>query len=231
MAGVLALLAGALPLIAYGASSQRPGKRPAVRGMSGKFSLIMMVHTSDGGYGTLPGVNPWNGSLHPGAHYVYRSIPCSGDAPLNNISSDLPSFEGRVPGSRSPSSLRAHPFAFRLHKTKTQGWRMIGAIKLTVCQLKGGPTFKFDPITDELKPKITVNFDAAPRRITPEILHFDGTFKLSGGTQRYHALTGAGKISGYLFCFAVKGCQATGGRYLDGQFVMQGDYADPTPQL
>lgn len=48
--------------------------------------------------------------------FAYRSIPCSGNAPVNNISSNLTSYNGRVRDSRVPSSTRLHPFRFRNHR-------------------------------------------------------------------------------------------------------------------
>jgi len=228
---VLLTLAGALPLIASGADGPSSKAQSAAQGVKGKFSLLMMVHTSHGGFGDLPGVKPWNGSLRSKAKHIYRSIPCSDEAPINNIASDLPSYEGRVRRSRVPSSMRAHPFAFRLRKSKKKGMRMVGTLRLTVCKLDGGSTFQFDPVSDARKPKITVRFDMAPKRMTGEVVHFEGKFRLRGGTQRYRGLSGSGNIAGYLFCFARVGCARGGRLYRDGQFVMQGSYADRTPQL
>ena len=204
--------------------------KPAQRGVEGKFSLILMVHTlaSDPQY-SVPGTTPWNGQLRNGARYSYRSIPCTGNAPVNNISSDLPSYNTRVAGSRVPSSLRGHPFSFQVRKTKGY-WEMRGRIVLTVCKLASGPTPNPDPIADQAKPKIYVNFRARIRRVTSEEIRWHGTFTLAGGTQRYEGLKGSGSIAGYFLCFAAEGCKAKGA-FLDAQLVMHGDYSDPTPQL
>jgi len=200
------------------------------RGVSGYFSLIMMVHTSSSSYGDLPGVNPWSGSRRNGGSFVYRSIPCTGNAPVNNISSDLPSYGTRVAGSRAPSSLRAHPFRFTVRKEDRE-WMIRGTMTLTVCKLDQGPTPSDDPVPDESKPKIRVAFEAKLGTRTPESTPWTGTFRLRGGTGRYEDLTGAGTIAGYLFCFAPAGCAQLGGNYLDGQLVMNGTYRDPTPEL
>lgn len=220
---LLGLLAGALFATGVGSAHTRS------RGVSGRFSLLQMAHTSAES-GRLPGVNPWDGARRSGVTYVYRGIPCSGMAPLNNLASDLPSYNTRVANSRAPSSLRAHPFQFRLYKVRGK-WEMRGSIVFTVCKLAGGPTPANDPVPDAQKPKIHVDFRARFLRVNGETVRYDGRFKLAGGTGRYVGLTGSGSIVGYLFCFAQQGCAKTGGKYTDQQFVMQGTYRDPTPQL
>jgi hypothetical protein len=199
---------------------------------AGNFSLVMMIHTSSGGFGDLPGVKPWGGEKAAGTSFAYRSIPCIGNAPVNNISSDLPSYGTRITGSRAPASMRAHPFAFTLRKNKKTGaLEMVGAIKFTVCKLASGATPANDPVPDEEKPKIMVGFRAQFAKMTGELLHWSGRFRIEGGTGRYQDLKGTGQIAGYFMCFAPEGCTAKGGKYLDGQFVMHGNYTDPTPEL
>lgn len=227
IAAVAALTALAIGVGSGSAGSRQPAQAP---GIGGEFSLIMMVHTSSGGFGDLPGVNPWNGARRSGGRFVYRSIPCAGMAPVNNISSDLPSYNTRVKGSRAPSSMRAHPMAFTVRKRDGR-MQITGRIRFTVCQLKGGPTAPDDPVSDEQKPKIDVHFRADFKRTTDEALRWSGTFRLRGGTGRYEDLTGSGRIAGYFFCFAEDGCNALGGNYLDGQMVLEGKYRDPTPDL
>lgn len=208
------------------ASVQAAGERPA----SGRFSLVMMVHTNASAGNFNVDTTPWNGDLRNGALYTYRSIACTGNAPVNNISSDLPSYNTRVPGSRAPSSMRAHPLYMRLSETK-RGWLMRGSIEFTVCQLRSGPTRSDDPVPDADKPKIRVRYTARFSRTTQESTRWEGTFKIVGGTQRYEGLRGSGNIAGYFFCFQPEGCAANQGNYADGQFVMHGSYSDPTPQL
>lgn len=227
----LALALGTLVLLgalaAGGSAAVRKAQSPGVKGT---FSLIIMVHTSSGGFGNLPGVNPWNGARKSGGRFVYRSIPCSGNAPVNNISTDLPSYNSRVKGSRVPSSVRAHPMAFSPYK-KAGKWRIRGRFRFTVCKLGPGPTPQNDPVPDANKPKFNLNFDGTFRRVNAETLRWSGRFKLRGGTGRYDDLTGSGQIAGYFLCFDAAGCAAKGGKYLDGQVVMHGRYRDPTPQL
>lgn len=224
--------AGAVALATAAPGGAAPTATQAQEAVDGNFSLVMMIHTRTGGFGTLPGTKPWNGGLNNGISYRYRSIPCTGNAPVNNIASDLPSYGTRIAGSRAPSSMRAHPFAFTVRKNKTtRRWEMVGSVKMTVCKLGPGPTPLNDPIPDEDKPKIVVGFRAEFTKMTTEALRFAGRFRIEGGTQRYEDLTGSGQIAGYLMCFAPEGCGAHGNRYLDGQFVMHGSYRDPTPQL
>ncbi len=228
IAALAVVLVGAsLTLAAEGAVKPRAAQGS---GVAGKFSLIMMVHTTSSSFGDLPGVNPWDGRTRPGTRYVYRSIPCSGMAPVNNISSDLPSYNTRVKDSRVPSSMRAHPFSYRLVKEDGK-WYMAGRITFTVCKLGSGPTPPDDPITDADKPKIKVSFKARFVRVGGETLRWNGRFKLRGGTGRYEDLSGSGEIAGYFLCFAEPGCVASGGKYYDAQMVLHGDYEDPTPQL
>lgn len=228
-AGSAVLAGGALGSAQVGPSAaQTP---TAERPVSGNFSLIMMVHTTASTPNfTVPATNPWDGARRSG-RFTYRSIACTGAAPVNNISSDLPSYGTRVQGSRAPSSLRAHPFRIRLRRARGGGWEMLGRMKLTVCQLRGGPTAAPDPVPDADKPKIDVRFKARFKRHSVENLNWSGTFTLNGGTGRYADLTGSGRIAGYFFCFNPQGCANTGRKYLDGQLVMHGDYRDPTPQL
>lgn len=221
-----AAVGGALIATAAVGQAQQAQRSSAARGT---FSFYAMTHTNNTAKAErLPGVSPWNGTSR--GRFAYRGIPCTGNAPVNNISSDLPTYNGRVRGSRAPSSTRMHPLSFKVVRTQ-RGVEMIGNATIVVCQLRGGPTPALDSVPDTLKPRIRVAFRAKFKRENAENLRYQGTFKIVGGTQRYAGLTGAGTIAGYLFCFDPKGCAATGGRYLDGQLSMQGTYRDPTPRL
>jgi hypothetical protein len=237
------LAAGGVALIGAGAATGGPA--PAAKptspsasaaqsdqGVSGRFSLIHMVHTRSSSFGNLPGTSPWNGSQRTTDAPTYRSIPCTGNAPVNNIASDLPSYGTRVRGSRAPSSMRVHPMGFRVRRNpRTRQWEILGQITFTVCHLRPGPTPQNDPVPDANKPKIRVGFRAAFKRESNEMARFRGRFRIVGGTQRYADLTGSGEIAGYFFCFAPEGCVAHQGNLLDGQFTMSGTYRDPTPNL
>jgi len=227
---VIAAVCLAVPITAAFASSGTSGPEatPSGAGVKGTFSLQAMMHTATAQFPKLGGVNPWDGR-HRG-RFGYRSIPCRGNAPVNNLSSNLPSYNTRVAGSREPSSTRLHGFRFSVVKTK-KGLRMRGSTSVTVCKLAAGPTADPDPIPDGNKPKIRMTFTSKFKRESGQAVRFIGTFRISSGTQRYSDLRGSGTIAGYLFCLAPEGCVAKGGRYLDGQISLQGTYADPTPQL
>lgn len=222
--------AGALALGAGGVATSGIAGAQGEDGVSGRFSLVMMVHTSSSSFGDLPGVKPWDGARKKTSGFTYRSIPCTGNAPVNNIASDLPSYGTRVKNSRAPSSMRAHPFKFRVRKRRGT-WQIVGTITFTVCKLGAGPTPANDPVPDETKPKIRVSFVAPFKREGHELARFRGRFRITGGTQRYQDLTGKGEIAGYLFCFAPQGCTQVGYVYRDAQFTMSGRYKDPTPDL
>ena len=199
-------------------------------GIRGSFSMQQMFHTASAQFGVLPNVRPWDGRSRSSTSFVYRGIPCTGQAPVNNIATNLATYNNRIRGSRSPASTRFHPFAFKVQRTR-RGTEMIGRITMTVCQLRNGPTPNPDPVPDERKPKIRFAFRAEFKRQNVEEVRFAGTFRILGGTQRYNDLSGSGRLSGYLFCFAPQGCTANGSRFSDGQISMQGRYADPTPEL
>lgn len=232
-AGLVALagLAGSVAVVSSAPAQQSASAAAAQAegAVKGSFSLVMMVHTSSSSAGPLPGANAWNGTYRAGVGFRYRSIPCSGNAPVNNLASDLPSYGARVAGSRVPSSMRAHPFGFRVRQYKGR-WEMQGAVTFTVCKLGAGPTPANDPVPDEAKPKIRMGFRVQFKRENTELVRWTGRFRIEGGTGRYEGLTGNGQISGYFACFGDAGC-GTGGTYTDGQMVLSGTYSDPTPQL
>jgi hypothetical protein len=179
-----------------------------------------MAHTAD-----WPGrsaVAPWDGQSD--GDCVYRAIPCSGNAPVNNLSSNLPSYNSLIAGSRSPASTRSHPFRF----TVTNG-RLVGSIDLTVCQLAPGPCD--DGIDDAQRDRIYVRFEAqADVQTTASEVTFSGRFTLVGGSGRYEQLTGTGTIQGAFFCLqrpGEAGDPATSTMLRDVQYALVGTYADP----
>ncbi len=148
VAGSVLGLAQVGPSAAQGPADDRP--------VSGHFSLNMMVHTTRSTPNfSVPATVRWGGAKRIGRSFSYRSIPCTGAAPVNNISSDLPSYGTRVRGSRAPSSMRAHPFRIRVRRARAGGWESVGRIQFTVCQLKGGPTPDPDPVPDAQKRRST----------------------------------------------------------------------------
>lgn len=229
--GLALTLGVAAPHADNSGGDSEAGVRAAGDGVArGRFSLIMMVHTNASAGNFRVPTRPWDGTLRDGALFTYRSIACSGNAPVNNISSDLPAYNTKVRGSRVPSSMRAHPLYMRLAKTE-RGWVMRGEIEFTVCKLGPGPTPRNDSTSDAERPKITVRYKARFARSSQESTRWHGRFRIVGGTQRYEDLRGTGHLAGYFFCFQREGCKANGGNYADMQFVMHGNYADPTPRL
>jgi hypothetical protein len=203
----------AVPLIA---AVLAPVAAPAYA-LEGTFGLAAMVHTFDWPSNTA--VKPWDGKSN--GEFIYSAIPCSGNAPMNNISSNLPTYNSLIPGSRSPASTRSHPFRFTAKNAK-----MTGHITLTVCKLGPGPSK--DDIADANRDRITIEFVAEANRRTGEETIFDGTFRIAGGTGRYAKLTGEGTIRGYFMCFDPKGCaQGNQGMFRDMQYVMEGRFSDP----
>ena len=90
-----------------------PGPR-SESGLRGYFSAVLMVHTPD--WPAATDVKPWDGFTD--GTFTYRSIPCSGNAPVNNISTDLTTYNTQIPGSRVPASTRAHPLEFTVQAGK-----------------------------------------------------------------------------------------------------------------
>lgn len=195
--------------------------------VSGVFSLFGMVHTMPftDADGEQQEAVPWDGSATAGDRFIYASKPCSGNAPVNNLATDLPALGGAVPGSRVPVSVRSHPFRFRA--TESGGVvRLAGVIALTVCQLRPGSTADSDPVPDSAKARIDVEWDADVDRRSVELVTWRGTFSVRGGTGRYAQLRGEGDIAGYFFCFDPDGCAARGA-LLDAQYTMIGRYRIP----
>ena len=192
-----------------------PGAGHAVEG---SFGLAAMVHTPD--WPSNTDVAPWDGT--GSGEFVYRAIPCSGNAPMNNISSNLPTYNALIPGSRSPASTRSHPFRFTV-----RDGRMTGSIQLTVCKLAPGPTQ--DAVSDASRSRINISFQADASRRAAEETVFSGTFRIVGGTGRYEKLTGEGTIRGYFMCFDPKGCaEGNKGYFRDMQYVLEGKFSDPS---
>jgi hypothetical protein len=205
-----------------------PARAQVAPGVTGAFSLVQMVHTTSAPSGSavpIPAV-PWNGTSG-GGPFRYSGIACNGNAPVNNIATDLTTYNMRLPGSRAPASTRMHPLQFTATPQADGRFRLEGSVSLTVCQLRGGPTADPDPVPDPSKDRITFDWTATAQRTSPEEVRWQGSFTITGGTGVYQDLTGRGDIAGYFFCFAAEGCSGLG-QYRDAQLTMLGTYADPT---
>ena len=189
----------------------------SAEGAKGSFGLVAMAHTED--WPNNAQVKPWDGKSN--GEFAYRSIPCSGNAPINNNSSNLPTYSGMIPASHSPASTRNHPFKFTAENGK-----MTGSITLTVCQLEPGSVTDARPDTE--RDRIEIAFTADAKASTAEETTFAGAFNIRGGTGRYVKLAGSGSIRGYLICFDPEGCvKGNKGMLRDLQYVMEGTFNDP----
>lgn len=194
------------------------GAAATSEGIRGDFSWIGMAHTP--GAPEATDVRPWDG--HSEGTFVYRAMSCSAaTASVNNNSSDLPSYNARIPGSRVPASTRAQPMRFTVKEGSVQG-----TINLTICQLRPGAVAGDGD--DQEREKIFVEFEATPERYNAEEAAFQGEFRITGGTGPYADLSGEGSIRAYFFCYGAEGCHEKEGLYRDNLFVMQGSYFDPT---
>lgn len=197
----------------------------------GAFSGVAMVHqTTYGGADVEEETDAWDGSAEPGGPYSYAAIPCNQDAPVNNISSDLPTFNTLIEGSRVPSSMRAHPMEFEVVEGDDGDARLEGTIEFTVCQLRPGVTPDPDPVPDDEKYQIELTWSADFDETTDEQITWRGEFEIVGGTGIYEDLTGEGTIAGYFLCFDPDGCSSLG-EYADGQFSFMGTYEVPADVL
>ena len=187
-------------------------------GVEGRFHLLGMAHTAD--WPDRKDVAPWDGESE--GEYIYRAIACSGNAPVNNLSSNLPSYNSLIPGSRSPASTRSHPFRFNVTKN-----RMSGSIDLTVCKLAPGPTD--DATADAERDRIRISFQADSKRQAAGEVVFSGCFSITGGSGRYLQLSGEGSIQGAFMCLHPTG-EAEAARptmLRDLQYALVGTFVDP----
>lgn len=224
-AGLAALVAAAIPASA----GQQRGREPSVRGT---FTLMAMVHSSGINENpTLLETTPWPVTT-PGGSFSYSAIPCRGNAPVNNISTNLVTYNSRLPGSRSPASTRSAPLEFTAverGRTGDQGL-LTGDLTLVVCKLRPGPTSGDDQTPDLERDKVFFHWRAQFDQTSPDEVRWSGVFRIIGGTGVYEDLQGSGTIEGYFTCLpqnAPEGCQPLG-VLSDGQYTMQGRYRDPT---
>ena len=190
------------------------------------FSLFAMVHTRP--YETPDGLRdtrPWDGSPDAAGVFSYASMPCNGQAPVNNVSTDLPALGGAVPGSRVPVSTRTHPMSFEVGRDG-EAVRLRGGIVLTVCHLGPGPTEEGDPVGDLERPRIALEWSATVGARTSGLVTWHGRFTLTGGTGPYAELAGEGDVAGYFFTFE-RNREAGDDALRDGQYAMVGRYRIP----
>jgi hypothetical protein len=192
------------------------------------FNLIAMSHTSPE---TVRGLEievettPWDGESTDGP-FSYASAPCNQDAPINNVSSNLPSFNTELENSRSPASTRLHPFEFDIDEIEDGAGEMSGTITVTVCHPRFGVTPDPDPVPDAEKDRIVFDFTATFEQPTVEETTYSGTFEVTDATGPYEGLQASGQIAGYLMCLGPEPCEQQG-EFRDAQVVMIGTYEPP----
>lgn len=227
---VMVLAAGLFAAPTAGAPAQeRARSAQGAGGVKGAFQLLAMVHSTDAQDENRLVATPWNG--RSSGSFSYRSRACTANAPVNNLSSNLPSYNGRVTGSRLPSSTRLQPLSFRVLRTRRGTPVIGGTADIVVCQLAPGPTPNPDPIPDARKPKIRISFKVPYTADSAESTTYGGRFRIVSGTGRYKDISGSGTIQGNFFCLGVRRCAQRGGAQFDGQVTLQGTYRDPTPDL
>lgn len=193
-----------------------------------RFNLIGMAHTSPGTARGLPievETTPWDGK-ETGGPFSFASAPCSADAPINNVSTNLTSLNTRLEGSRSPASTRLHPLEFEVESLEDGKGQLRGSIDLTVCQPRFGVTPPDDPTPDPERDRIRFTFTADFVQPTPEETTWQGEFTIESGTGAYEGIEGSGRIGGYFMCLGPDRCAQLGG-FRDAQVSMIGAYRAP----
>lgn len=188
------------------------------------FELMQMVHTTEPATNPAAGPPiPWDGDS-PGL-YRYNSRDCRENAPVNNISTNLVSYNSRY--GRSPASTRSQPFEIEVvHGNSAEESRLQGRITLIVCKEPPNQGSSTDAIPDAARNKVFIEFTAAAEEDSREEVHYEGPFHIVGGTGVYEDMKGGGRIHGYFMC--LQG-QCAGENYRDGQYSLTGFYNDPTP--
>lgn len=190
-----------------------------------RFNLIGMAHTSPSTARGLPievQTTPWDGQA-TGGPFSFASAPCSADAPINNVSTNLASLNTRLEGSRSPASTRLHPLEFEVVSLEDGAGEIDGSIDLTVCQPRFGVTPPDDATPDAERDRIRFAFTAQFVQPTPEETTWQGEFRIESGTGAYEGIEGSGQIGGYFMCLGPERCEQIGG-FRDAQVTMIGSY-------
>lgn len=192
------------------------------------FNLIAMAHsspTTPQGWDVPIETSPWDGEST--GTFSYSSIACADDAPINNVSTNLTTFNSRLPESRSPASTRLQPIEFEVTEEVEGGTGQFdGRIDLVACQLRAGVTPEDDTTDDEQRDSITFEFEADFERTASEEVRYTGTFTITEGTGEYEGISGEGHIGGYLMCLGPDDC-ADFGEFRDVQVAMIGSYDHP----
>lgn len=174
----------------------------------------------------------WDGHKE-GGPFRYSSARCIDPAPINDISTNLTTFNGRIPESASPASIRLQPLEFRVEHGGPSG-RLEGTIRMVACGITQGRFSRVIEKTegpDTHRDRITFKWTADYKKTsgTPSApkaseAAWTGTFDISEGTGRYRGISGSGFISGTFLCLQGV-CDEPD--FTDGQVVMVGTYKAP----
>lgn len=227
-------------LLALAAASCTPQQTPSPGGgaqptpnQTGRqgepFSLLAMAHTSrvENPSHRVEGppikTTPWNGDQE-GGPFSYSSIRCVDKAPLNNIATNLTTYNSRLPNSHSPASIRFQPLQFNVSGGGSTG-ELTGTATLIACGLAPAEELDLDEgDPDNQRDQIRFDWRATYEKTSPQEVAWTGTFDIRQGTGTYQGITGSGDISGYFFCF---GRCRDGQPFQDTQLTMVGSYNAP----
>lgn len=230
---LLSLLAAAASSCAPGqpadTASPTVGQSPDDRGQGEPFSLLAMAHTSrvENPSHRVEGppikTTPWNGEQE-GGPFSYSSIRCIDDAPLNNIATNLTTYNSRLPNSHSPASVRLQPLQFNVLNGGSSG-EVRGTITLVACGVAPAEELDLEETTpDNERDQVRFDWRANYEKTSSQEVAWTGTFEIKQGTGAYQGITGSGDISGYFFCF---GKCNPGQPFRDTQLTMIGTYNAP----
>ena len=169
---VAALVAVAAGFAAYAAVLPTKARTAEPGTVQDDFELMQMVHTTE------PATNPAAGPPIPSdgdspGLYRYNSRDCRENAPVNNISTNLVSYNARY--GRSTASTRSQPFEIQVvHGDSAEESRLQGKITLVVCKEPPNQGSAVDAIPDAARNKVFIEFTAAAEEDSREEVHYEG---------------------------------------------------------
>ena len=177
---VAAIVALAAAFVAFAALRATEATSADQGTIEDDFELMQMVHTTEPATNPAAGPPvPWDGDS-PG-RYRYNSRDCRENAPVNNISTNLVSYNSRY--GRSPASTRSQPFEIEVaHGNSAPESRLQGRITLVVCKEPPNQGASVYVIPDASRNKVFIEFTAAAEEDSPEEVHYAGPFRSVGGT-------------------------------------------------
>ncbi|MDP9069823.1 MAG: hypothetical protein M3N68_00765 [Actinomycetota bacterium] len=203
---VVAALLASLAVVSPADGQQSKARSPQ-RGAQGGFSLTVHAHSSPG---TLFPARPIPSPVTEG-NYVYSSIPCSRQAPFNDVALN---FNPDYPGIPSPAPVR-HRLEVTITETNGRNGTAEGTLTTILCEngQESGNT-------------ITISFVGRFHQVSENEVRFAGRFEITGGTGIFEDLEGHGSITGSFTC--LRGNCASRGVFADAVFRLKGSFRDPT---